>query len=249
MFGEGEKSPDGYTKPYIMETLIEYGLKEYPETFQYIKSNLTKVKSDEKTNKTKEIELTDNKGSHQTIKLSDFQASLGHSEVFKGQDKTRFYNDFTATGFSVNFVLTIPMDSLIERRLGGTSNPEEIKKFVLNNGILPCSDLFNLHVTIFDQEFVTVEGNEVAKLYGRATEGANFNVDDLTGRKDDIFNVWQKINYYFEGEAELVSVGSCTRHTWLENMPRIDGDFLNGQSGVGLSFAACEHDVWLNNKI
>lgn len=117
-----------------------------------------------------------------------------------------------------------------------------MKEFILNNGIIPSADLCNLHVTIFDQEIAQEDGREMVKLYCRVTEGANFNAQGGIADKRDFMNVITKLEIFYEGAIELVSVGSCTRRTWLENMPRFDGPFLNAQSGLGLSFAALDHN-------
>lgn len=241
MFGTKSKiSADGYVKPHLFETSIEYATRSFPENFEYKQAVLDSVFLDAESRKPYKLKFRDNTASYE-MKVSDFQGSLGHAEVFKAGKKDRVYKEFTATGISMNFVLTVRLERLVKRKLGGTENPELVKQFILNNGILPSADLCNLHVTVFDQEIVREGQDEFVKLYCRVTEGANFNVKGVADKRD-FFNVITKLEVFYEGAIELVSAGSCTRRTWLENMPRLDGPFLNGQSGLGLSFAALNHN-------
>lgn len=242
MFGKKPiVSADGYVKPHIFETSIQYAMQCFPENFEYKKARLDKIFLDSKSKKPYKLEVTDSSKLAYEMEVSDFQGSLGHAEVFEAGRKERACKEFTATGISMNFVLTISLEKLVKRKLGGTKDREFVKKFILNNGIIPTAGLYNLHVTIFDQEIIFENGEEFVKLYCRVTEGANFNVKGVADKRD-FFNVITKLEIFYEGAIELVPAGSCTRRTWLENMPRFDGPFLNGQSGLGLSFAALDHN-------
>ena len=121
MFGKKTGiSPDGYVKPHIFETAIAYAAQRFPENFEYKEATLEKVFMDAGSQKPYKLKIIDNASRISSeMEVSDFQGSLGHAEVFKEIGKKGVYKEFTATGVSMNFVLSIPLDRLVKRRLGG----------------------------------------------------------------------------------------------------------------------------------
>lgn len=112
-----------------------------------------------------------------------------------------------------------------------------MEEYIEQDLILPCADMFNLHVKVIDHQFK----DDKVILYMRATEGASI-LSTLTD-KMDLVNTAYKLNKYFIGEWELLCAGSCSRRSLVRNVPEMkDGLFRYGQAGLGVSLSGAEYN-------
>eukprot|EP01080_Neovahlkampfia_damariscottae_P011669 gene11669-4905_t len=219
---------DGEVHPDIFNNIIDYLKLEYPKRFSY-KSNtmLTGVNYD-KMEKLNQLKLKFKEKEYSVTGMKSLFASLGHHSVLK--DSKRAYNTILATGVTSDWKVTISKDEL-QKRLNGKS----IETFLKEGGITPSADMFNLHVKMLDHE---IHPTEVV-LYSRITKGANMSSKFAT--KNDLVNIAYKMNHYFIGDWEILSVGSCSRKTDIVNRPcSFNDNFSYGQSGIGISCSATD---------
>jgi hypothetical protein len=228
MFDDGEVHPD------IIETIIEYLHKTYPTTFEY--HGNTTLKQVNLNEKEKPISATEENNTTKMINkysINEFYCSLGHNEVYENNKKK--YNVIPVAGISSDWSCTVDKEELTKRGV----DLDKIK-----NNIVPSADMFNLHVKIIDYK---VTPDNKIKFYCRVTGGAN--LFHKAGDKDDLVNIVYKLNEFFVGDWEILTVGSCTRKTAISNRPEgTESDFHFGQSGVGISLSAGNYSKYFEKN-
>jgi hypothetical protein len=176
-------------------------------------------------------------GTQSITPVKSFFGSPGHSDVFHYNPKKAkwhpLWQEVPVSGVSATWRCVVSKKEMQERL--GVTSPSEIRKSF--HEIVAAANLSNLHATSWDCE---VEGDNVIILV-RASQGANFNA--MVANKNDLLNMYYNLNHYFIGDWELLSVGTCTRKTWVSNVPEFQNGFLHGLSGIGYSFSATPFEM------
>jgi hypothetical protein len=217
---------DGEIHPDIVNNIVEYLTKLYPDRFEIQKNtSLTKVNFD-KNYKANEITLKGPNGEKSITGISSLIASLGHNSIFENQKK--LYDVILATGITSDWKVKISKDELKKR-----IKDNNLEQYLKDCRLTPSADMFNLHIKILDHE---VNASDVI-LYARVTQGAN--MSSSIASKNDLINIASKINRHFVGDWEILSVGSCSRKTTDLNRPQCWNNYFSfGQSGIGVSSSA-----------
>jgi len=233
---------DGKFFPETPQRIVKYLEDNYPNFTHYIasteklclnKQNGSPVSINER--------LTD--GRTQEISIKTFFGSLGHNQVFRDHSSDKalkpVWPEVPVTGNSTVWRCSIDVKEF-EQRFGIIPlTKEDLAKCV--NQLLPLANLSNLHVTLWDGEIIY--DKVVFNL--RASQGANFN--SLVADKDDLRNMWENLDRYFIGDLEIVSAASCSKKTYISNVPehvelssnpQRPTTFLHGLSGIGYSVSA-----------
>lgn len=178
--------------------------------------------------------------------VSSFFCSAGHNEVyekdpFTGYEK-KLYEEVPVSGVSTLWRCTIDR-SEIEQRLGKKYESENELVAIMEE-LVAAANLSNLHTTPVE---VKIDGDKI-KILVRATQGANFN--RVVANRDDLLNMMNNIEAFYFGDWELLSVGTCTRKTNVENAPDLSTlgpgkniHFAHSYSGIGYSASGASLDT------
>lgn len=218
---------DGEIHPDIFEIMIEYLNKKYPDRFEYKVGQMTQVK----LSKDKEpisISINEN-GKENEFKTKTLFSSLGHNSVF--QNGSKVYNVIPVSGITSDWKVKISKADFMKR----IPKNMKLEEYLEKCNVVPCADMFNLHVKIMDHQFE----NDDIYFYVRVTEGAN--VYSTLAEKRDLVNIAYKLDEFFVGDWKILTAGTCSRRTGVINRPENWKFFNFGQSGVGLS---CSAGVW-----
>lgn len=218
---------DGEIHPDIFETMVEYLSKKYPDQFEYKIAQMTHLKLS-KEQQPNSIALETN-GTKQEMNTKTLFSSLGHNSVY--QKGNQVYNVIPVSGITSDWKMKISKKEFSKRLPIGVKLEEYLEKC----NVVPCADMFNLHVKILDHSFE----NDDINFYVRVTEGAN--VYNNLAEKRDLVNIAYKLNTFFIGDWKILTAGTCTRKTGVINRPENWKFFNFGQSGVGIS---CSAGVW-----
>lgn len=224
---------DGRFQPDAIPQIIDYLKKTYPN-FSHLEADLTEVHVDN-AKKPHLVKLNMEKiGEEHYLPVNDFFCSPGHNQVFERDPITdkekQMWKEVGVSGVSTLWEVLLERAE-IEERVGRQLDDEGLKTAL--DGFLAAANLTNLHTTPIESK---IDGPTITLLV-RATQGANFNRD--VADKDDLENMINNIRKYYIGEWNLKSVGTCTRKTGPENMPKLLSNmFFHGPSGVGLSYSA-----------
>lgn len=173
------------------------------------------------------------------LKVLSLFGSPGHSEVYTCDVNKkiwqRSWEEVPVSGITSLWSCKISKEK-IKARLGKEALSDgELRAWIDN--IRAAANLSNFHLTVCGS---SMDSTDVFLLC-RATQGANFNA--TVASKQDLINMRNNIDAFLIGEWELISVGTCTRKTWVSNVPEIcqlthNMAFIHGLSGIGYSFSA-----------
>ncbi len=234
---------DGKFYPHVEDRIKGFLQHNYPN-FICRTAALTTVYVNKETGSPFEVvEVDPSTGEQIHTPTATFFGSLGHSEVHR-YDAARktfkpLWSEVPVSGISSVWRCEIDKSELCERFHAASLSDEELQEHV--EGIVAAANLSNLHVTSWDCSI----GTETVELIIRASQGANFN--SFVAEKSDLKNMAHNLNKFFIGDWTLISAGTCTRKTWVSNVPEVvrlgqSGLFLHGLSGLGFSFSGAAKD-------
>lgn len=143
--------------------------------------------------------------------------------------RKKLWSDVSVSGVSTLWECTLRNKELQERWGDKTIIESHLSK------LIATANLSNLHVTPIQSKM----GEDEVKIYFRASQGANFNRD--IANIDDLLNMGKNIEKFFLGSWKLKIVGTCTRKTGPENVPKKIGPFLIHFSGLGYSASGADY--------
>lgn len=234
---------DGRFQPDAIPQIVDYLKKTYPN-FSHLEADLTEVHVDN-AKKPHLVKLNMEKiGEERYLPVNDFFCSPGHNQVFERDPITdkekQMWKEVGVSGVSTLWEVLLERAE-IEERAGRRLDDEGLKAVL--DGLLAAANLTNLHTTPIESK---IDGPTITLLV-RATQGANFGRD--VADKDDLENMMHNIIKNYIGKWTLKSVGTCTRKTGPENMPKLQSNmFFHGPSGVGLSYSAAPKSMMRQNQ-
>jgi len=223
---------DGSFHPETPQRIINYLQSKFPEQFKPSTATVIALYQDPTSGDFVAAEEKDLNGESRIIPTQNVFGSLGHDQVFRG--KKHLWKEVPVSGVSSFWVCTLDKAELC-RRFAIDVNAESQLLEKLKK-IVPAANLCNLHVTNLDAE---TQGSYI-KLYVRVSQGANFG--SSVAAKNDLINLATNLDLFFIGDWELISAGTCTRKTWVSNVPEYNGHFVHGLSGIGYSASAAPWD-------
>lgn len=226
IMGDGKFLPDTSSK------IIEYLKRRYPEQFVHREAYVEEILLENGP-----VAVYERGG--RVTKVSTLFGSPGHSKVVKFDSVKKewkpLWEEVPVSAVSSLWKCTIDKEELKGRL--GDPNMEDQTLLHHSERIVAAANLSNLHVTPWN----AVVNDQMVELIVRITQGANFNA--TVASKNDLLNMRNNLDRYFIGDWELLSVGTCTRKTWISNVPEYHelspgSGFLHGLSGIGYSFSA-----------
>lgn len=228
---------DGKFYPRAPELIIEYLLRNY-SNFLFHKNSIEEIHIDKDTGKPFEIVEKDLSGKYSHTPIATLFGSPGHNNVLLYDMVNKawklLWDEVPVSGISSIWKCKIEKKEIFQRLNVNFLTDAELHKHFEDT--VACANLSNLHVTSWNCFIkpTTVE------LLIRASQGANFN--SLIANKLDLINMSNNLAQFFIGDWDLISVGTCTRKTWVSNVPEFvrlyeNSGFLHGLSGLGYSFS------------
>lgn len=225
---------DGKFLPDCSSQIIKHLERNFPNQFIYRKAEVEKIYLED------DLVAVQEKDGNLTSASSLF-GSPGHSEVLEFdhlRNKWKpLWKEVPVSAISSLWKCTIDKQELKSRI--GDPNMDDVALRLHAENLVAQANLSNLHVTSWNA-FVN---NKNVEMIVRATQGANFN--SYVASKNDLYNMRNHLNLNFTGDWELLSAGTCTRKTWISNVPEYhelspSSGLVHGQSGIGYSFSAVD---------